>query len=242
MAEVRQFMVLGDMSVRTAQEFDGWCSWARFFKMSFKLSQIFNVRASICTVVCFIQHLSINFCNWSMVHNRRSWTEASDSQQLNLPQLCKTPIQWVWTKETHVAFGNKKVFHWAANLWHPEFYLQCGDGCSHGSHEMGTHGSLFPAPCPQQLRKSRRLVGLIMFDRLFGWGGCQPYKMRWFIQVQACINAYMNFNYECTFGWGIGMVVLPWWCIQRNDVMLKQHSLLHYRTQCHFSQNKQQQG
>lgn len=37
---------------------------------------------------------------------------------------------------------------------------------------------------------------------------------------------HMNFNYECTFGWGIGMVVLPWWCIQRNDVMLKQHSLL----------------
>ena len=36
----------------------------------------------------------------------------------------------------------------------------------------------------------------------------------------------MNFNYECTFGWWIGMVVLPWWCIQRNDVMLKQHSLL----------------
>lgn len=83
-----------------------------FLKMSFKLSQIFNIRASICIVVCFIQHLSINFCNWSMAHNLRSWTEASDSQQLNLPQLCKTPIQGVWRKETHIAFGllTKKSF------------------------------------------------------------------------------------------------------------------------------------
>lgn len=90
--------------------------------MSFKLLQIFNIRASIRIVVCFIQHLSINFCNWSMAHNLRSWTEASDSQQLNLPQLCKTPIQGGWRKgDPHCLWiVNKKVFQtFKSDAFHP---------------------------------------------------------------------------------------------------------------------------
>ena len=130
----------------------------------------------------------------------------------------------LWLPILHRYFMIFPVSHWAARHLHPaEFYLQCGDGCSHGSHEMGTHGSLFPATCPQQLRKSRRIVGLMMFDRLFGWGGYQPHKNALIYTgsgMHKCIwisimNAHLDGG-------------LAWWCSPGGafNVMLKQHPLL----------------